>query len=295
MTLLVFGKTGQVATELGLAAADHITALDRTEADLTDPAACAAAIRRIAPRAVINAAAYTNVDQAEDKENLATRINAAAPGAMAAACADLGIPLVHLSTDYVFSGAGTAPWPPEAAIAPIGAYGRSKAKGEVAVRTAGGVHAIVRTSWIVSAYGKNFVKTLLRLGPTRVALPVVADQTGGPTPARAIAQACLNIAAQLIVSPNKTGTYHFAGAPDTSWADFGRAIFRQAGVPCDITDIPSAAYPTKAIRPLNSRLDCRTTEDKFQITRPDWRVHLAHILTQVRGTDTHSSIAPPPL
>lgn len=281
MTLLVFGATGQVATELHLAAPDAVF-LGRDKADLRDPEACAAAIAAHRPTAVINAAAYTAVDRAEEEEALATVINGEAPGAMARACAALDLPFVHISTDYVFAGDGSAPWAPTDPVAPQNAYGRSKLAGEEAVRAAGGAHAILRTSWVVSAHGANFVKTMLRLGAERDALTIVADQIGGPTPARDIAGACLSIATQLRAAPDKIGTYHFSGAPDTSWADFARAIFAAAGLSCDVTDIPSSAYPTPATRPLNSRLDCRATETIFGIPRPDWRSGLADILNDLK-------------
>ncbi|MFC6689680.1 dTDP-4-dehydrorhamnose reductase [Jhaorihella thermophila] len=284
MTVLVFGRTGQVAREL--ARAGGVTCLDRAAADLADPQACAAAIRAIRPQAVINAAAWTAVDAAEDHEELATTINGAAPGAMAGACADLGIPLVHISTDYVFAGNGTAPWRPTDPTGPLGAYGRSKLAGERAVAAAGGTWAVLRTSWVVSAHGSNFVKTMLRLGRERDELRVVADQIGGPTPARDIAAACLKIAETLRVEPDKGGIYHFAGAPDVSWADFARAIFAQAGIACRVTDIPSADYPTPARRPLNSRLDCSRTEAVFGLKRPDWRASLRDILTEIEEART---------
>jgi dTDP-4-dehydrorhamnose reductase len=277
--ILVFGTTGQVATELRAQAA--VTALGRDAADLSDPAACAAAIHAHRPRAVINAAAYTAVDRAESEEGLATVINAEAPGAMARACADLGIPFVHISTDYVFAGDGTRAWHPDDPTGPLGAYGRSKLAGERAVRAAGGVHAILRTSWVVSAHGHNFVKTMLRLGAEREKLTVVADQIGAPTPARAIAAACLSIAEQLTADPAKSGTYHFAGAPDTSWADFARAIMAAARLPCRIEDIPTSAYPTPAKRPPNSRMDCTTTKTAFGLARPDWRAGLRDIIKEL--------------
>lgn len=276
MTILVFGKTGQVATELQARA--DVLALGRDRADLSDPGACAAAIRDAKPDAVINAAAHTAVDQAESEEDLATVINGEAPAAMARACADLGIPLVHISTDYVFDGSGEAPWPVDAPTAPLGAYGRSKLKGEEGVRAARGTHAILRTSWVVSAHGKNFVKTMLRLGAEREKLTIVADQVGGPTAAGDIAEACLSIAAQLRADPSKSGTYHFNGAPDVSWADFAREIFAQAGLACTVEDIPTSDFPTPARRPANSRLDCSTTAAAFGIARPDWRHSLSLIL-----------------
>ena len=276
MTLLVFGYSGQVATELRAQA--PVMALGRDAADLTDPAACAAAIRAHRPRAVINAAAHTAVDRAETEEALATTINGEAPAAMARACADLGIPFVHISTDYVFAGDGDRPWQPDDPTGPLGAYGRSKLKGEIAVREAGGPHAILRTSWVFSAHGNNFLKTMLRLGAEREGLTVVADQIGGPTPASAIAAACLSIAEQLAADPAKTGTYHFSGAPDTSWAGFARAIMETAGLPCRIDDIPTSAYPTPARRPANSRMDCSATQAVFGIERPDWRAALSTII-----------------
>ena len=276
MTLLVFGMTGQVATELRAQA--PVTALGRDVADLTDPAACAAAIQAHAPRAVINAAAYTAVDRAESEEDTATLVNAAAPAAMARACADLGIPFVHISTDYVFAGDGDRPWQPDDPTGPLGAYGRSKLKGEIAVRDAGGTHVILRTSWVFSAHGHNFLKTMLRLGAEREGLTVVADQIGGPTPARAIAAACLSIADQLAADPGKTGTYHFSGTPDTSWAGFARAIMETAGLACRIDEIPTSAYPTPARRPANSRMDCSTTRTAFGIDQPDWQKEISQIL-----------------
>jgi dTDP-4-dehydrorhamnose reductase len=276
MTILVFGKTGQVARELQARA--DVVALGRDRADLSDPEACAALIRDLAPEAVINAAAHTAVDQAESEEDLATVINGEAPAAMARACADLAIPFVHISTDYVFDGSGEAPWPIDAPTGPLGAYGRSKLKGEEGVRAAGGTHAILRTSWVVSAHGKNFVKTMLRLGAERETLTIVADQVGGPTAAGDIAEACLSIAAQLRDDPSKSGTYHFSGAPDTSWAGFAREIFAQAGLACRVEDIPTSAFPTPAKRPANSRMDCSTLDAVFGIARPDWRHSLSLIL-----------------
>lgn len=279
--LLIFGRTGQVARELARLVPEpghDAVFLGRDQADLTDPAACAAAIAAHAPRAVINAAAYTAVDRAESEEPTAHLVNAEAPGAMARACAARGIPLVHVSTDYVFDGAGTAPRSPDAPFGPLSAYGRSKLAGEEAIRAAGGVHAILRTSWVFSAHGSNFVKTMLRLGAERDHLRVVADQIGGPTPAAAIAAALLRMADVLQERPETTGSYHFSGAPDTSWADFARAILGRAGLSCTVEDIPTSAWPTPAARPLNSRLDCTSLHGAFAIPRPDWRQGLAAVL-----------------
>ena len=280
--ILVFGQTGQVARELARLAPDAVY-LGRDQADLAQPDACAAAIRAHTPSAVINAAAYTAVDRAEDEEALATLINGNAPAAMAVACAEIGIPLVHISTDYVFDGAGEAPFAPDHPTAPLGAYGRTKLKGEDGVRAAGATHAIMRTSWVFSTHGANFVRTMLRLGAERDLLNVVTDQIGGPTPARAIAEACLSMAQQLQADPTKSGTYHFSGTPATSWAGFARAIMAEADLSCEIIDIPSAAYPTPARRPLNSRLDC-TKLRVFGLSQPDWREYLKTTLIELKGT-----------
>lgn len=277
--LLVFGQSGQVAIELRRLA-PQARFLSRAEADLSDPGACAAAIRAHAPTAVINAAAWTAVDQAETEEAAATVVNGDAPAAMARACAAHGIPLVQISTDYVFDGAGEAPFAPGQRTSPLGAYGRSKLKGEEGVRAAGGAHAILRTSWVFSAHGNNFLKTMLRLGRERAALSVVADQIGGPTPAAAIAAACLTIARTLSDDPSKSGTYHFAGMPDVSWADFAREIMRQAALPCTVTDIATVDYPTPARRPANSRLNCSTLS-VFGLTRPDWRMGTTDALREL--------------
>lgn len=274
--ILIFGKTGQVATELQRLSG--VVALGRDDVDFSDPKACVVAIRELAPKAVINAAAYTAVDRAEDEEDLATVINGDAPTAMAKACAKQGIPLVHISTDYVFNGTGNKPYRPDDATEPQNAYGRSKLAGEIGVRESGAVYAILRTSWVVSAHGANFVKTMLRLSETRDGLNVVADQIGGPTPARDIATACLNIAEQLIQEPSKSGTYHFSGAPDVSWADFATEVFAHADRTVIVTPISTTEYPTPAKRPLNSRMDCNSTEQVFSIKRRNWQDGLKEIL-----------------
>lgn len=279
MTLLVFGQTGQVGTELRSLAPEAIC-LGRAQADMMDPAACASAIHAHTPQAVINAAAWTAVDRAEAEEEAATLVNGATPTAMALACAELGIPFIQISTDYVFDGAGDAPFAPDHPAAPLGAYGRSKLLGEQGVRAAGGAHVILRTSWVFSAHGTNFLKTMLRLGRERTTLAVVADQIGGPTPARAIAAACLRMADGLRDDPTKSGTYHFSGAPDVTWADFARAIMAAAALDCQIIDIPTSAYPTPARRPANSRMKCDSLS-RFGLTRPDWHTDMRNILTEL--------------
>jgi dTDP-4-dehydrorhamnose reductase len=283
MKILVFGYSGQVATELRAlnGSGVEIIALDRAAADLTEPAACAVAIETHAPDAVINAAAYTAVDNAESDEATANLINAQAPAAMARACASREIPFVSVSTDYVFSGEGIELWQPRDPTDSQSVYGRTKRGGEMLIEEIDGPYAILRTSWVVSAHGNNFLKTILRLGAERDAVTIVADQIGGPTGAAEIAQACITIAKTLMSEPQKAGIYHFAGSPDTSWADFARAIFQQAGIACVVTDIPSSDYPTPAKRPLNSRLDCTFTQTVFGIPRPDWRDSLTRILAQL--------------
>jgi len=283
MRALIFGVTGQVATELGLRAPDdaEIVALGRDRVDLSDPAACARAIETAQSDLVINAAAYTNVDRAEDEEARATTINGAAPGAMARACAARGLPFLHVSTDYVFDGSGRTPWPVEAPTAPLGAYGRSKLAGERAVRAAGGTYGILRTSWVFSAHGGNFVKTMLRLAETRDALNIVADQVGGPTSAADIAAALWTMARAFHAGAGTSGIYHFSGAPDVSWADFARAIFARAGRSVAVTDIPTSGFPTPAQRPGNSRLDCAALETVFGISRPDWQIGLDRVIAKL--------------
>jgi dTDP-4-dehydrorhamnose reductase len=282
--VLVFGQTGQVATELARQAGPDIAmvCMGRDRADLSDPAACAALVTAADADVVINAAAYTAVDKAETEEALATTINGTAPGAMARACAARGIPFLHISTDYVFDGSGTRPWQPDDATGPLGAYGRSKLAGEDAVRAAGGPHAILRTSWVFSAHGANFVKTMLRLGAEREKLTIVADQVGGPTAVADIAAALLTMARAFHAGLGTTGTYHFSGTPDVSWADFAREIFAQSGLTCTVEDIHTSAYPTPAKRPANSRMDCTALSRDYAIERPDWRISLAHVLSDLK-------------
>lgn len=276
--ILVFGTTGQVARSLDdLKGERELIAVGRNIADLSDPERCAGVIRDTQPSVVLNAAAYTSVDKIEDEEDLARTINATAPGAMALACADLDIPFCHVSTDYVFSGAGSEPHKTDAPLSPQNAYGRTKLAGEEAVRDIGGAHAILRTSWVFSEYGNNFVKTMLRLSKTRDALNVVDDQIGGPTPASGIANTLLTLADGLRDGQNG-GTYHYCGAPATSWAGFAREIFGEAGRDVSVTGIPTSDYPTPAARPLNSRLDCSAILDDFGVKQPSWQAELRRIV-----------------
>ena len=274
--ILVFGKTGQVATELRHF--EDVVCVGREDANLTDPQACADIILNLKPKAVINAAAYTAVDNAEDDEHNAFVINASAPGALANACAKLSIPIVHISTDYVFEGSGVNAWTTNDFPKPQNVYGRSKNLGERKVSQSGATYAILRTSWVVSAHGNNFVKTMLRLSKTMDVVRVVGDQVGGPTPARDIAKACIEIATQLQSNLEKSGIYHYSGFPDVSWWEFANEVFKLAGVETIAQPISSAEYPTKAIRPLNSRLNNQTTAEVFGIARPNWAEGVKEII-----------------
>ena len=279
--ILVFGKTGQIATELQHSS--DVMSLGRDQADLSDPVACVKVIKNYVPRAIINAAAYTSVEKAEDEEDLATIINGHAPTEIARTCAEMQIPLLHISSDYVCEGSGKAAWKPCDLTVPQTAYGRSKLVGEEGIIGSGATYAILRTSWVFSAHGTNFVKTMLRLSETRDSLSVVADQIGGPTPARDVSDTCLTIAQQLQEDPSKSGTYHYSGAPNVSWANFASEIFRQASCTVNVTPVQTAEYPTLATRPLNSRLDCRTTINTFGLKQPKWGISLKEILKELKA------------
>ncbi|SIT15214.1 dTDP-4-dehydrorhamnose reductase [Paracoccus saliphilus] len=281
--LLVFGRTGQLAREL-TRLAPRAQFLGRDAADLADPAACASMIRNASCTAVINAAAYTAVDRAESEPKRVQLVNADAPAAMARATAEKNIPFLHVSTDYVFDGTGNRPWIESDPAGPLGIYGASKLEGERKVAAAGGQSAVLRTSWVFSAHGSNFVKSMLCLGKERSELNIVSDQVGGPTPAADIAAALLVTARAMQTDRGKGGLYHFAGAPDVSWAGFAREIFAQAGQNCYVSEISTADYPTPARRPGNSRLNCDRIAADFGISRPDWRVGLAGVLDRLRGS-----------
>jgi dTDP-4-dehydrorhamnose reductase len=292
LDILVFGATGQVAVELRRHAGKGVTLrqMSRAEADLSVPEACAAAVADTQAQAVINVAAYTAVDQAEKEEALATRVNGDAPGAMAAAAARRGVPFIHVSTDYVFDGGGTGPWREEDAPGPLGAYGRSKLAGERAVLAAGGRAAVLRTSWVFSAHGQNFVTTMLRVGATRDRLTVVDDQRGGPTAAADIAAALIVMARTLTAGGGETGIFHYAGAPAVTWYGFARTIFERraalglGGPGPAVEAIASEDWPTPTPRPRNSVLDCSRIRRVFGIAQPDWRQALDNVLMELGET-----------
>ena len=250
-------------------------------ADLSDPAACAQIIVDSDADVIINAAAYTEVDPAENDDALAAVINAEAPTAMAQAAAARSIPFLHISSDYVFDGSGEHAWTTSDTPAPLGAYGQTKRQGEIGVVNGGGAYAILRTSWVFSAHGANFVKNMLRLGKDRCTLNVVNDQIGGPTPAADIAATLLTLAKAFHTGKGINGIYHYAGTPDVSWESFAREIFKQSKLTVEVSGIPTTDYPTPAARPLNSRLDCSTLEQNFGIARPDWQIGLKHVLQEL--------------
>lgn len=282
--LLVFGNSGQVAQELRrLTKALGIAAqfLDRAKADLTQPEICAEWIAKTNATCVINAAAYTAVDAAETDLHTATLVNGAAPGAMATAAANKNLPFLHISTDYVFDGDGVTPWTEDATPNPQTVYGQTKLDGEKAIQAAGGMYVILRTAWVFSAFGGNFVKTMCRLGQSRSHLKVVDDQRGGPTPAADIANALMTIARRMNDGHGKPGLYHFAGTPSVSWAEFAGAIFSSQSKAPEIQPVPSSDYPTIAKRPMNSILDCAKIARDYGIDQPDWRVGLAQVLQEL--------------
>lgn len=289
--ILVTGAGGQLGTELrraALPAGYAIHAVDVDTLDLTDTAAIAAKVAERPWAAVINGAAYTAVDKAESDQVTAWAVNALAPAAFAQGCAEAGIPIVQVSTDYVFAGDKDGAWEPGDPVAPLGVYGASKLGGELAVRTSGARHAIVRTAWVVSAHGNNFVKTMLRVGATRDELGVVDDQRGSPTSAADLAAALLTIAVRLIEDEGApTGTFHFSNAGAVSWAGFAAEIFAQSGARggavAAVKPIATADYPTPARRPANSLLSHDAIRAAYGIEPRPWQAALGDILDELIG------------
>lgn len=288
MRALVFGATGQVGRELMRAAPARgveAVGLGRAQADLADPGACARAIQAAEADIVVNAAAHTAVDGAEQEPDRAHAINAIAPGAMAAAAAEKRVPFVHISTDYVFDGAATRPWREDDSTGPLGVYGASKLAGEAAVCAAGGAHVILRTAWVFSAHGGNFVTTMLRVGRGRDEMRVVADQHGGPTAAADIAGAIWTVAGRWAAGQGVSGTFHFAGSPATTWAGFAEAVFERSGWerPPRVVPITTAEWPTPARRPAYSVLDCTAIARAYGIAQPDWRPALDAVIRELEA------------
>jgi len=284
MKVLLFGATGQVGQEIGRHASRfsvEIDPVDREQVDLSKAGQAAAHIERGAYGGVINAAAYTAVDAAESDTRAATAVNADAPGEMAMACARAGLPLIHYSTDYVFDGSATQPLVETDRTGPLGVYGRTKLGGEDAVRASGCAHVIIRLSWVFSAHGRNFVKTMLRLGREQGQVRVVADQVGTPTPAADAACAGLTALNALARHPACAGTYHFAGEPPLSWAAFADAIFERAGLDVTVTPISTSDYPTLAKRPAYSGLSGEAFARAFAMPAADWRAGLADVIDEL--------------
>lgn len=299
MRLLLLGGNGQVGHALRreLAPLGEVVCTTRSgllpdgtaceRADFDQPGMLPALVERVAPDVVVNAAAYTAVDRAEQERDAAFRANAEAPAALAEACARRGALLVHYSTDYVFDGDGTRPWREDDPTAPLGVYGASKLAGEDAVRGSGARHMVFRTAWVYGAHGHNFMRTMLRLGAERDALRVVADQAGTPTPARLIAQAT---AEALRARPDTSGLWHLTAGGCTSWHGFAEAIFAGAvsrGLLARaprVQPIATSEYPTPAQRPAYSCLDIGAVQAAFGLVLPDWAAALSGILDEVAAS-----------
>ena len=287
--ILQFGTTGQLATELLRQAAGHdvaVTALSRADCDLADPAAAARAVNAAKPDLVVIAAAYTAVDLAETERDLARTINAEAPGAIAAACQQVGAAVVNISTDYVFDGAGGAPYAEDAPTNPLNVYGATKLAGERAVTAACARSLNIRTAWVVSAHGKNFVKTMLRVAAAGNPLKVVDDQLGRPTAAGDLARFILSQAGRLAKAKAGDpvfGVVHFANADEVSWRGFAKAIFALAlgkDAP-EVAATTTADYPTPATRPLRATMDTSKVRRVYGVSPRSWRAALAEIVAEL--------------
>lgn len=288
MRILVTGQHGQVASCLAEQAGEHeLVFAARPDFDLADPASVERVIAEVRPDLIFSVAAYTAVDKAEDEPELAMAINGTAPGVLGRAAAAIGARVVHLSTDYVFDGSRDGAWREDDPVAPLGVYGATKLAGEQALAASGARYAILRTAWVYSPFGNNFVKTMLRLAATRDELSVVADQFGCPTSAMDIATAMLTVASAWgdPALPGANRIYHFAGSGETHWAGFAEAIFaesaRRGGASARVIGIPSSGYPTRAKRPANSRLDSSAFADAFGYRAPDWRASLGVVMARL--------------
>lgn len=288
--LLVFGSGGQVGQALlRTALPPELSMIDfrHRDVDITDAEQVEAAIAEQGGDLIVNAAAYTAVDRAESEPQAAFAVNRDGPAHLAAACARRHLPLIHLSTDYVFDGRRSGAWREDDVPAPLGVYGASKLAGEQAVRARLPQHVIIRTSWVYSATGQNFVKTMLRLGEQHSELRVVADQRGCPTAAADIAKAIVVVARDILVAPAtaRYGTYHYCGRGETTWYEFALAIFGLAhayrGTSPEVIPIDTSDYPTPARRPANSVLDCTRIEQDYLIERPLWSDSLAQVIAEL--------------
>jgi dTDP-4-dehydrorhamnose reductase len=284
--VLIVGSAGQLGFELTRAAwpaGYRISGVDLAELDITDASAVARQIEARSPELIVNAAAYTAVDRSEDEAELALRVNRDG----VANLARLGMPLVHVSTDYVFDGEKPGAYREQDPTAPLGVYGQTKLEGEQVLRSSLPQHVIVRTAWVFGAHGQNFVKTMLRLGAERDVVRVVDDQRGSPTPAAALAAAIVTIATAILENRATYGTFHFGGVPPVSWYGFARAIFDQqrarGGRVPELVPITTADYPTRARRGKNTALDSSAIGTAYGISPPDWRNGLCAVLEELGG------------
>ena len=292
MRIVVTGKEGQVDTslaELGKSLGLEIIRVGLPEIDLSKPLTLSGPVKAAKPDLIISSAAYTAVDKAESETELAQLINGDGPGELARIAAELNIPILHLSTDYVFAGDKDGIYDEGDEPAPVSVYGKTKLSGEEQIKAATPNHVILRTAWVYSPFGNNFVKTMLRLGETRDELNVVADQNGCPTYAPEIARALLTIAKRVVADSNPTlrGTFHLTGQGETTWAGFAEAIFAgsadRGGKLVKVNPIPTSAYPTPATRPANSRLSGEKLAATYDLRLDPWRVSLDDCLTRLTG------------
>jgi dTDP-4-dehydrorhamnose reductase len=291
MKLLLLGPHGQVGWELqrALAPLGEVVCLGRAQVDLAEPEALVAAVRRCRPDVIVNAAAHTAVDKAEQAPALARAINATAPALLAREAAALGAWLVHYSTDYVFDGSGDAPRDEAAPMRPLSVYGRTKAEGEEAIRASGCQHLLFRTSWVHSARGGNFARTMLGLAQTRPALKVVADQIGAPTGADLLADITAHALRMALADASLCGTYHLVAAGHTSWYGYAHHVFdwaRRHGLALalaqdGVVPVPSHEFPVAAQRPLNSRLNTAKLRQCFKLTMPPWQQGVDRMLAEL--------------
>ena len=293
MRIAVTGTAGQVVTSLierGTVAGHEIIAIGRPDLDLADPASVVRALEAAGPDAIVSAAAYTAVDKAETESDLAYAVNGAGPGAVAQAAKALGVPLIHISTDYVFDGTLDRPYVESDPTGPTGVYGASKLAGEQAVLDGHDNSAVLRVAWVYSPFGSNFVKTMLRLAADRAELGVVGDQVGNPTSALAIADGIIQVATNMVSdsSPERRGVFHMTAPGEASWADFAQAIFAasaaRGGPSASVRSIGTADYPTPATRPANSRLDCGQIARVHGVQLPDWHTSLDDVMDRLQPT-----------
>lgn len=298
MKVLLFGKNGQVGWELqrALAPLAEVIALDREDngllcGDLTDVRRVMDTVRKVRPDAIVNAAAHTAVDKAESEPDLARAINATGPDALARAAVECGAWLVHYSTDYVFNGAGVAPWTEDDATAPLNVYGKTKLEGEELIRASSCRHLIFRTSWVYASRGHNFARTMLRLAAERDELTVIDDQHGAPTGADLLADVTVHALRSAMLRPELSGTYHVVASGETTWFGYARHIIesaRAAGqairiAPDAVRPVPSTAFRTAATRPMNSRLDTTKFRRTFDLLLPHWTSGADRMLTEILG------------